>query len=404
MPRIPRNTKTMPDIPLWQVIRAWLFIPGLYLVLALSIIVMAAIGGGLILGIWLLAEWLSQTEPTLVLAIIGLGMLAGILAALVGIIRTLRRETQFAPAILLDLSAEPRLVSFVSELCERMNTKIPDSIVLHADVNFMIQKGPLRVFNGEARGQVLAIGLPVISFISVNELRAILAHELAHFTGNDALLSSAVLPVYMKLAATIESMDKALGVSPGGKVTRRKNIGCMAVPMILPWLALSIHWWSFHRFNVRISRLRESRADVVAALTCGSESLTGALRKVGGLRRASQAIFNKDFASELRDRKPATNYCLRLRNAVPDLDALIVAQEALGMRGDENIIDTHPVLQERLRDVPKVEERFMDHRPATEILLKLHEYEEQATQFLTTSLTVVVMEDEQPVVEETQKE
>jgi len=394
----------MPDIPLWSVIRAWLYIPGLYIVLALSIIVMAAIGGCFILGIWLLAEWLSQPVPTAVLAIIGLGMLAGILTALVNIIRALRKETQFAPAILLDLDTEPRLVSFVKELCGRMNTKMPESIVLHADVNFLIQKGPLRVFNGEARGRVLAIGLPVISFISVNEMRAILAHELAHFTGNDALFSSAVLPMYMKLAATIESMDRALGVSPGGKVTRKKNIGCMAIPMILPWLALSIHWWSFHRFNVRISQLRERRADVVAALTCGSGSLSGALRRVSGLRRASQAVFNRDFASELHDGKPTTNYCLRLRNAIPDLDALIVAQEALGMRLDEDMTNTHPSLRDRLHSIPEVEEKFTDHQSAAELLLRLKEYEEQTPQLLTASLMAAVPEDKQPVVEETQQE
>lgn len=363
---------------------------------------MSSISSGLVIGIWFLAEWLAQPIPIAILIIIGLGLLAGILAALVGIVKTLRRETQFAPAIMLDLNTEPRLVSFVRELCAYMNTDMPDSIVLHADANFLIQKGPLRVFNGKAKGRVLAIGLPVISFISVNELRAILAHEFAHFTGTDAFFSSAVLPTYGKLAATIETMDKALGVNAEGSVSGKRKLGCTAIPMILPWLALSIHWWSFHRFNVKISRLRESRADVVAALTCGSESLSNALKKVGGLRRAFQAVFNKDFASELRDRKTTMNYCLRLRNAVPDLDALIAAQEALGMQGDENIIDTHPALQERLHNIPETEERFTDHQPAAELLLKLQEYEEQATRFLTLSLTSTVPKDRQATEEDVQ--
>ena len=390
-----RKPRTCKDIPLWPVIKAALYIPGLYLTLALSIIVMAAIGGGLIVGIRYLAEWLSQPVPTALLSVMGLGLLAGIILALAGIVRALRTGPPFIPAIRLDLDAEPRLVSFVRDLCERMNTRMPDSIVLHADANFLIQKGPVRVFNGEARGRVLAIGLPVISFISVNELRAVLAHEFAHFTGRDAFFSSAVLPVYMKLAAAVQSLDITMGVSHGKPVTGRKNTGCLAVPLILPWLALGIHWWSFHRSSVKVSRLRESRADAVAALTCGSESLSGALRKVGGLRRAFQAIFSQDFVSELRAGETVANYCLRLRNATPDLDALVAAQEALGMRGGEDMVDTHPPLGERLRGIPVSEEKFTDHLPAAGLLLKLQEYEEQATQFLAASLTGNAPEDSQ---------
>ncbi len=378
---------TYKDIPLWPIVRAALYIPGLYFALALSIIVMAAIGGGLLLGIWLLAEWLSQPVPTAVLLVIGLGLLAGIILALAGIVRALRTGPPFIPAIRLDLDLEPRLASFVRELCRIMNTRMPDSIVLHADANFLIQKGPLRVFNGEAGGRVLAIGLPVISFISVNELRAVLAHEFAHFTGRDAFFSSAVLPVYMKLAAAVETMDTTLGVSHGKPVTGRRNTGCLAIPLILPWLALGIHWWSFHRSNVKVSRLRESRADAVAALTCGSESLSAALKRVGGLRRAFQAIFSQDFVSELRTGETVKNYCLRLRNAIPDLDALVAAQEALGMRGGEDTADTHPPLRERLQSIPVSEEKFSDHQPAAGLLLRLQEYEEQATQFLAASLT-----------------
>lgn len=392
--------KHVPDLPLRHVIRAWLFIPGLYIGLAMSVGLMAAIGAGLVIGFIYVAEWLSLTVSPVFTVIFVLVILAGIFMALAGIIRALTGNTPFMPALMIDFETEPGLVAFIRDLCGHMDTRMPDSIVLHADANFLIQKGPVRVFNGEARGRVLALGLPVIGFISVNELRAILAHELAHFTGNDAIFSSAVLPVYTKLASAIEKMDRMLGVNPDGTVARR-NIGCMATPMVLPWLVLGIHWWAFHRFNIRISRLRESRADVVAAFVCGSVSLSSALRKVGGLRRAFQVIFDRDFAGELVNGRSVNNYCSRLRDAIPDLDALITAQEALGMKGSESSVDTHPALEERLRGIPVTAEGFADSRPAAGLLLKIQEYEEQVTRYFSLSLVDALREDRPTVSEKT---
>jgi len=372
-----------PDIPTRLLALARLCIPGTYIVLTVSFAVMILGAAGAIYGLWYVIDrWLPDVHSA-VLLIPGIASLAGIGFALSGTIRSFRVGPQFAPALRIDLNAEPRLKNLLDETSVMLRTLPPDTVVLHADANFFVQQGALAVFNGEARGRILAMSLPLLSFISTAELRAILAHELAHFTGKDEVFSATVIPAYTKLARSIQVMSAILGAAPSGSGHRR-NPGWLGVPLIFPWFLLNLYWTAFHRLNVRISRTRERRADVMAALACGSTSLSSALRKVAALRRLFPDIFKKTFADRVRWGLTFANYCQLFRDAVPGLEEAVEAPGNSPPDSSE-LDEAHPPLPERLAYIPATAEIFQDNGPAREIMALTH-YEEQMTAHLITSL------------------
>ena len=374
-----------PAIPRRLFAAAWLCIPGVYAVLVLCYASMIAIGAGVMFGLWFIIDRWLQWIPPVALLVPGVGMIVSFSFAVAGTVRAFRTAPRFAPALLVDLNKEARFGAFIADVSTTiMKTAPPDVVIFHAEPVFFVERGTLRVFNGEARGRILAVGLPVLSFISVNELRAILAHEFAHFTGDDTAFSMTIMPVYTRLATRIEAMGTILGAGRQDPASRR-NVGCAGLALILPWFTLNVYWTLFHRLNAKISRFRERRADMLAAEACGSEALKTALGKVNAILGRFSEVFEATFLNKVRDGQTLLNYCSALREAMPIVDGPVPDQT--GNRGPEagSADESHPRLQERLDSVPGVVERFSDRQAAQELIGNLSDYEREMTLHLMES-------------------
>ena len=64
----------------------------------------------------------------------------------------------------------------------------------------------MKTLDGVVEGRTLAIGMPLLKELSLQELKAVLAHEFSHFSGNDTLYSVFVAPVYKSLGSAIEDL------------------------------------------------------------------------------------------------------------------------------------------------------------------------------------------------------
>lgn len=374
----------IPETPLFLIILALLFVPGVYIVLILSIAITVAIGGGLIYGIWYICENWLPIIPVGVFFLLAIGTLIGIFAGLKGAFQSLWRKPGFEPAILIDMNKEPLLTSFISNLCDLMRTKLPNAIILHAQPTFFVQQGKLNVFNGKAKGRVLAIGLPLLCGLTVNELRTILSHEFAHFTGRDTQYSSFVLPVYIGTTTASAEMS---AVIEGGSESGRA--GCVAVPLILPNLLLSLYLRLFHLINMKISRWREKRADIIAVLTCGSDSFSSGLKRVAGLAGVFQTVSQTHIIDGLKEEKVFINYYSVFRDILPQLDDLASEYEKNALSELENIYNSHPTLNSRLDYIPKIAERYNDKALAISLLANLEEYEKTLTENYTQLLAIM---------------
>jgi Zn-dependent protease with chaperone function len=96
---------------------------------------------------------------------------------------------------------------------------------------------------------------------SIDELRAVLAHELVHLRFEDATFARDVLEMTRGLRSRLaESIDR-----PGGRWRRRWALVCVS---LVEWMARPVSRWM------------EFRADEVSARACGSLALQSALEKL----------------------------------------------------------------------------------------------------------------------------
>lgn len=358
---------------------AMLFVPGVYIILILSALFMIAVGGGAIyVAVCLMRQHISIRLMMIPLLMV-IGALLGIFAVLKGIVATIWRKPSFEPALILDFRKEPQLGTFIAGLCSRVGTRIPGTVILHAEPTFFVTQGAMQVFGGVVKGRILGIGLPLLAALSQNELRAILAHEMAHFSGNDEKFSSVVRPVYAgAITACVDMQD---WIEEADSLSQK-------LPLLVPRLSLEFYVWLFHILDMRISRTRETRADIIAANTCGSQSFANGLMKVAGLAGAFMSDAANDLINKLYDGHPPANYHFAFRQALPHLNS--VADSILRLRCAEGAskYDAHPDIQSRLKSVGTVPETYQDHTAASALLTGFEEYERTLGESFTALLAM----------------
>lgn len=375
----------VPETPWFLTSVALLFVPGVYLVLLLSGAFFVAVG---LLVLVLMYQIVTSEvhgitfKAVVFLGAVGLGILIGVFAVLKGLLRSVWRRRDFRPALKIDLGREPKLFAFIQNLCEQVGTGLPTAVLLHAEPTFFVQRGKALAFNDAAQGRVLAIGAPLLNALSINEFRAILSHEFAHFTGRDTLYSSMVLPVYAGSLTAAREMANAIENSEREGGTAQ----LLSLPLFLPKLALEGYLKAFHGINMKISRLREKRADTLAALTCGSQAFSSALKKTASLGTVYMSIAPPSIIDALKEKKAFINFYDSFRQKLPELSTFVSECEEKMLAEPEVPFASHPVLSTRLNYLPTVPDRFDDHALCSGLFQNLDEYERELTNGYTQML------------------
>jgi Zn-dependent protease with chaperone function len=373
------HDERIPLTPYLLILLALLFVPGVYLVLLLSAIAPFLMWYGL--------PEKSGSDNNLQRMIV-LGAIISASACLRGIWFTMFRKPRFELALSIDLGREHKLNSFILEICRTLGTKPPDAVILLAEPSFFVQKGKLKILDGVVKKKVLAIGLPLLSVLSLNELRAILVHEFAHFTGNDTLYSSFVLPVYLgtqesinRLRAEIKSKSENLqGIIVGFFIK---------IPMFLPLGILYTYLKLFQLLDMKLSRIREKRADVIAALVCGSQTFSDSLKKVVRISRSFFPLSQDQIVDLLKDDKVYINYYSVFRNSLPQIWDSSLKFELEALSEKDKLFSSHPNLKTRLQYIPYVLENYFDTQLATSLIENLDTYEKTLTERYTEYISIV---------------
>ena len=250
----------------------------------------------------------------------------------------------------------PGIFGIVAETARMVGAPEPDEIrVTHVPCCGVLEQ---RRWCGLRRGRrVLVVGLPVLYVLTIEELRAAVAHELAHLSGGDAAMAFVI-------SQFVDSLDQSIA---RGSATRWRWVNpCVLFARIVRWL--------FSVLASPLSRHQEYRADRVAASACGSDVVARSL----GLVALVQPVFKEVLCHYHPTVVPGVNLYQFFFAAWTALDAQqkCAMRDSLVAEERPHWFDPHPSLRLRLANLeqyPASAER--DGRPALEILTDRHELE-----------------------------
>jgi Zn-dependent protease with chaperone function len=248
----------------------------------------------------------------------------------------------------IERDQSPALWSRIEALCAKLGTEPPRTILGGIDNNFFVTEHPVHAGERVYEGRSLFVSLSLLTRLSKSEADAVLAHEMAHFSGGDTSFSTKLSPLLTRYVHYLEALYASV--------------------LSRPVFYFMLFYWSLFQFSLgRQRRERELRADKLAAEATSADSIGNALLKVAAYSRYRQRVEQGKFD----------------RNRVhSDLDiALSVtagfAEYARGHQLTADLqeegavphpFDSHPSLQERLANVGLSisDDAFVDRVVSTE--------------------------------------
>jgi Zn-dependent protease with chaperone function len=141
-----------------------------------------------------------------------LGYLAVVVAigVLLAFWRVVRARPELPPGLPLAPDQAPQLWGVVRDLAAQAKTRAPEQIMLVPEVNAAVVENArvLGLVGGERR---LYLGVPLLQGLTVGQLRAIVAHELGHYSGQHTRLSAISYRGRLAVFGTAEQLAGKFG-------------------------------------------------------------------------------------------------------------------------------------------------------------------------------------------------
>jgi Zn-dependent protease with chaperone function len=231
----------------------------------------------------------------------------------------------------LDPTAQRPLVEAVRRAAEAVGAEAPRHLLACLGPWIWVTDGKVAALDGIVSGRTLCVSLPLSRILSVDEARALVAHELAHFSPNRGF-PQRVSPSY---AEAEQALDRL--------VSQARGVRGLA---ITPPLVLISFFMDGVRGFAEPGDEREREADRLAAAFVGPEALGSALVKAHAFAPAWHAV----VGAMLHAVASGTQYVnasalfqeIAATNAGPDR-LLGIERQELG-----HPTDRHPALAHRL--------------------------------------------------------
>ncbi len=272
----------------------------------------------------------------------------------------------------------PQLHQLLAEVARKVDTDPVDEVYLAPGAAIGVHqegRGPFGMFGINKR--VLTLGFCTLRFLTVGELKAILAHEYAHFSHSDTFYSRFIYQVHMSIEEALYGMAGA-----GGWITYVNPF----------YWFLWLYYKSYSLLAAGYSRSREYLADRMAATLYGAAPFTSGLTKVSTDGTLFEMTMYDHIAALLNEQKEFTNMYdafARYRNEqITQEDREKLYKNILGEQG--SLFASHPTFAEReaaIQTFPAVVEA--DDRPAMALFDDPGEIESELTRFLTEYLAYI---------------
>ncbi|AEM88148.1 M48 family metalloprotease [Streptomyces violaceusniger] len=301
-------------------------------------------GAFLAAALWTAAEPGVQTPPMSVVT--ACAAFAPIVFGMVwAVIRTARPAVSREDAVPVTRRGAPELWRTVEELALAVGTRPPARIRLTAEVNASVtEDAPLL---GLAPGRrVLYLGMPLLACLSSAELRAVLAHELGHFSRRHSRFGA----VAHRGAAGLVAARQAIQDASAANDLVRLYAGW-------PLLLLGLYTHVFRWLTRPVRRRQELEADREAARVAGPGAMADALRSTAALEAAWQE-FLADFLAPMRratGRIPDDPFrAFAHMVEAPEVREPLAALRARAVERPADPDDAHPALATRLERLARL--------------------------------------------------
>jgi Zn-dependent protease with chaperone function len=272
-----------------------------------------------------------------VIAAIGLGALAGVLAMARSTFSLVRKAQTFVIGKTLTRDQAPQLWKQIEGIAQQLDALKPDSLVVGLDPNFFVTEANVSCLSGELNGRTLYCSLPLCRILSKEELTSIIGHELGHFKGQDTKFSERFYPIYRGTVTSLAALQAAGG----------EGSGTIA---LLPAVAvLSYFLECFSVAENRLSRERELAADQAAASVTSPRTIATALVKLHAFAGMWQGV-QEVAANALREGRAFVNASRTFAEAL-DRSATPAALEGIAEGHLSHPTDSHPPLSVRLQSL-----------------------------------------------------
>jgi Zn-dependent protease with chaperone function len=262
-----------------------------------------------------------------------------------------RRPTVTLVGRRLDPGTQPALVDDVRRAAEAAGATPPEHIVACLAPSLFVTEVTVVCLDGATGGRTLCLPLPLCRILSAAEFRALLVHELAHFSKDQEGYARHVAPFRTGMLQSLDALNRQRGIRIAAVAPARELLTVFANEL---------------GGTDEPGAERELEADRVAAGACGGEALAAALVKSQAFSPAWYTVAGAMFDAVAT----GTRYVNSSR-LFEEVVASNTSRERLlgiGQQRHEHPTDRHPPLAERLTaldvDLAQVADAALLTRPA----------------------------------------
>lgn len=230
----------------------------------------------------------------------------------------------------------PYLFAVVDELTTKLKAPKFHNILLNQEFNAAVYQVPrLGIFGWQEN--YLLLGLPLMQSLSVEEFKAVVAHELGHLSGNHSRFGGWIYRIRKTWMQIYERLN-------------RQNHGTSI------WFNAFLNWYwpSFNSYSFVLARMNEYEADRCSAELVGANNTAKALMNIEVKANFLETSFWTDIQQQVEHQpEPPSNVyssmLTQLNHPIAENKTRQLLEQAFAQK--TNNIDTHPCLTERLKSL-----------------------------------------------------
>lgn len=278
------------------------------------------------LSFWVTALWFEIyiVKLILIVAVLAVGAVGIILKA----IFTRPNMDFHIQGVAIERDQADELWRDLEGVCDEVGTEPPHQIIGGIDDSFFVTEQPVFVGEQKYEGRTLFVSLSLLRQLNGSQADAVMAHEMAHFSGNDTLYSRKIGPLLARYHTYLHAL------SEGGITTP-------VYQFMLCFRAL------FELSLGKLSKEREFRADEIAASVTSPHEFASALLRIIAFSQYRGEIEKELFEQE--DTAAISDISEKIRTGFPEFAEKFANSEVdIGHLETSHPFDAHPATIDRL--------------------------------------------------------
>lgn len=229
------------------------------------------------LSFWITAFGFERYYVKLIFLAAALALMAAF-AVIAAIFKKLD-QTFTVEGVVIDRAPDSPLWGELDRICAAVGTAPPDRLIAGIDNNFFVTEHAVTVGDKVYEGRTLFVSLSLLRVLRGTEADAVMAHEMAHFSGNDTLYSKRISPLLNRYTLYLQAL----------------YAGGISIPVFYFMMCFR---GLFEISLRRQGRQREFRADQIASKTTSPQDIARSLLKIAAYSNYRVKVEQELFGTE----------------------------------------------------------------------------------------------------------